>query len=795
VIEALRFGSPRFELLETLTTDEWRMALSFSDRSQLTLPLGLSCGEHLPDLVRSRIDGNLANMRERWRRIKNTYCEIAAAFDAAGLEFVVLKGFTNCPRFVREPWHRRQGDLDVLFEQERVEQAYAVAQGIGYAPITPGDQHPMNHLPTLVRKTGWEWSGDHFAADIPISLELHFQIWSSEMERFTPAGLEHFWARRERRVVDGLACTTLHPADTVANATLHLLGHLLRGRLQPSHVYELAWMLDRSADDAAFWNSWRELHDESLRRIESICFSIAQRWFDCRVSGVAQEEIQRLPGEVQRWLETYSLSPLVGKFHPNKDELWLHWSLLETARDKLAVARRRLIPERLPGPVDALYVPDDRRTWKVRLRSRMRYLAFASRRAVHHVRALPPTAWSGLKWFGGRLELGSDYWRFLLAEAFFDVGMFIFVFLYSLYLLQIGFDEKFVGLVTSTMTVGSIGGTILSALLMRRFGTQRTLLAAFALVAMISALRASATSASALLGLAFAGGLASSAWPVALAPVVANVTTDKNRPLGFSLVCSSGVGIGILAALIAGRLPGWMSHLSSGLSAVASYRASMLFGCGFVLLAMWPFSRVTMGPAPPPTRKFQRPSPIVIRFLTAMAAWSVGTAMFNPFHNVFFARMHMTVQQIGYTVSSAQFAQVVAMLLAPIVFRKFGLIRGVSGMQFATGLMLLALAASISPTWAAIAYAAFMMVQYMSEPGMFTLLMESVKESDRSTASALNFLVSFGGHAIAAALAGVFIARVGYPPVLIAAAIICAGAALLFRVLLAKSAPDSEGAR
>ena len=116
-------------------------------------------------------------------------------------------------------------------------------------------------------------------------------------------------------------------------------------------------------------------------------------------------------------------------------------------------------------------------------------------------------------------------------------------------------------------------------------------------------------------------------------------------------------------------------------------------------------------------------------------------------------------------------------------------------MQVATGLMLLALAASTRPAWAAIAYAGFMMVQYMSEPGIFTLLMESVKESDRSTASALNFLVSFGGHAIAAALAGVFIARVGYPPVLVAAAIICAGAALLFRVLLAKPAPDSEGAR
>ncbi len=74
----------------------------------------------------------------------------------------------------------------------------------------------------------------------------------------------------------------------------------------------------------------------------------------------------------------------------------------------------------------------------------------------------------------------------------------------------------------------------------------------------------------------------------------------------------------------------------------------------------------------------------------------------------------------------------------------------------------------------------------MSEPGMFTLLMEGVPEGERSSASALNFLVAFSGQAIAAATAGHLLTAFGYPPVMIGAAIICAGAALLFRVLLAK---------
>ena len=57
---ALRFSSPEFGPLEKLTEKEWKKALHFCDRTQLTLCLGLRCGEHLPEWVRTRIDGNLA---------------------------------------------------------------------------------------------------------------------------------------------------------------------------------------------------------------------------------------------------------------------------------------------------------------------------------------------------------------------------------------------------------------------------------------------------------------------------------------------------------------------------------------------------------------------------------------------------------------------------------------------------------------------------------------------------------------------------------------------------------------
>jgi len=342
------------------------------------------------------------------------------------------------------------------------------------------------------------------------------------------------------------------------------------------------------------------------------------------------------------------------------------------------------------------------------------------------------------------------------------------------------------------MTAGNIAGTILAVLAMQRFGMRRTLLCSFAVTATLSLLRAYITFPPALIGLAAIAGLASSAWAVAYSPAVTQLTTKRNRAVAFSFISSAGISIGILGGLAAGRLPGWISNAHVARSTLESYRFSLFSGAAFVLLALLPLSRVKFGAAVPEERKLHRPSPLLVRFLTAMAVWNVGTGALNPFFNVFFAqRIHLPVQQIGYVFAAAQVAQVIAILLSPLVFRKFGLTRGISGMQMATAVALFILAAVAGPVGAALGYCAYMMTQYMSEPGQFTLLMEAVRAAERNSASALNFLVTFAGQALAAAAAGWLLARFGYPPVMVAAGVICVLAALLFRVLLANPRPGA----
>lgn len=771
---------------------DWKKALDFCDRTQLTLALGLACRGHLPDWVRERIDRNLASNAQRWRNTKSAFQELATPFEAAGLESVVLKGFSHIPRFVADPHHRTQGDLDLLVAPEQVHKAFDIAVERGYRAINDLDTHPIDHLPMMVRKTGWLWRGDFYDPESPVSLELHFRLWNSSTEHFEPKGIEQFWERRQWRELDGLRFQAFHPADELAYATLHMLRHLLRGDLRPSHVYELAAHLDRSANDAAFWSAWSELHDPSLRQLEAICFALAGNWFDCDLSEAARQEMERLPPEVTRWMTMYSASPLATRFHPNKDEIWLHWSLLSSAADRVSMLRRRLLPEKWPNVTSFVHARDEQLTLAVRFTSRLRNAGFVASRLSHHARALPTAAWSGMRWFGLSTGLGEQYWRFFFAEAFFDFGMFVFVFLYNLYLLKLGFHEDFLGVIAGVMMAGNIAGSLLAVVAMQRFGIRRTLLVSFAITAGLAALRAYVTFPPALIAIAAIAGVVTAAWPVAYSPAITELTTDKNRAFGFSLISSAGISIGILGGLAAGRLPGWIARSHLVQPGIGSYRLSLFAGCAFVLFAIVPLSRVKFGAAVPGERELHRPSPLLLRFLIAMLVWNLGTGALNPFFNVFFAqRVGLPLEQIGYVFSAAQVAQVVAILLSPHVFRRFGLTRGISGMQLATACALLSLSLSGGPLWAAAGYAGYMMSQYMSEPGQFTLLMEAVRPNERNSASALNFLVTFAGQALAAAGAGWLLHHFGYPPVMVAAGVICIIAAILFRVLLANPKPDA----
>jgi predicted MFS family arabinose efflux permease len=187
-------------------------------------------------------------------------------------------------------------------------------------------------------------------------------------------------------------------------------------------------------------------------------------------------------------------------------------------------------------------------------------------------------------------------------------------------------------------------------------------------------------------------------------------------------------------------------------------------------------------------KKLYPRNPFLFRFLPAIAIWALVTGSFSPFFNAYFSQyLRMPVKQIGIVFSFSNITQVIAILATPVIFRRLGLVPGIMYMQIATAISLALLAAAPGARSAAVVYTGFMAFQWMSEPGMDTLLMNEMSPSERSGASALNLFVISLAQAVAAGAAGASFARFGYPAVLGATAGVALVAAVLFRVLLGKS--------
>jgi hypothetical protein len=154
-------------------------------------------------------------------------------------------------------------------------------------------------------------------------------------------------------------------------------------------VYEIASFLHGHADDAGFWAEWRGLHSPGLRRLQTVSFLLAEAWFGCRLAPAVREEVERLPRATRMWFEEFATSPAEQRFRPNKDELWLHLSLLDSRLDALRVARRRLIPSNLPPPSRATSTESRYAVYGAWLAGRLRY----------HTISLGTTLTSGVRWW------------------------------------------------------------------------------------------------------------------------------------------------------------------------------------------------------------------------------------------------------------------------------------------------------------------------------------------------------------------------------------------------------------
>jgi MFS family permease len=411
----------------------------------------------------------------------------------------------------------------------------------------------------------------------------------------------------------------------------------------------------------------------------------------------------------------------------------------------------------------------------------------------------PRNVLKAVRWLGSFLpeeKLSRGFWIFFTAAFFFDLGFGLYFFLFNLFLANSHFNEKFLGLATGALTLGNVAGTIPIGLAVRRYGLRPVLLFCFVAAPCIGIVRALVLWPPGQIGLSFLCGVALSCWPVCFAPTVARLTTEKNRVSAFSIVFATGIGTGTLAGLVGGYLPGMLVGAAGGEKHLAEgMRLVLLFACGFVMLGIWSILKLEVSSA----RETDKPRirifhPFLYRFLPAFALWSVVTGSFVPFAAVFLQQhLGIPMRHVGLIFAGSQLTQFAAVLLAPIVYRKWGTITGIMCTQIATGIAVFALSHARGTPMAIGFYLCYMGAQFMSGPGLYSLLMTRVPDAERSTASAVQNIAGALCQAASAAITGSCLVRFGYPAVLSGNAVVAIAASLMLFALLSTRGQENAG--
>jgi MFS family permease len=395
-------------------------------------------------------------------------------------------------------------------------------------------------------------------------------------------------------------------------------------------------------------------------------------------------------------------------------------------------------------------------------------------------------------WIGKR-NLSRGYWTFFSAAFFFDAGFAVYVFLFNLYLLDLGFNERAMGWIGGAFTLGAVVGTLPSGQIAHKFGVRPLMVALFISAPLLSAVRAEWMWEPAQIGLGFLAGLAMSGWGVCFLPIVARTTTQSNRTAGFSLIFSVSIGTSMVGGIVCGYLRQWLAHAGIALGPAEVKRLILLLSCAVVLVGLIPALRLHV-PEPPEDAEGAKKvgtlwrqwklSPFMARFLPPMALWAGVLAAFTPFAVVYLEHdLRVSMSSVGLIFTAVQLVQFFMGLATPYLFRKLGLMNGILVTQLAAAMTLGLLAAAHGQALAIALYMTFSAAQWASAPGLYNLLMDCLPDADRSTGAAMTMFTNALCGAGATALAGALFTRFGYPPVLLGLAVAATGVAMLFRFL------------
>ncbi|MEM7539418.1 MAG: MFS transporter [Chloroflexota bacterium] len=387
---------------------------------------------------------------------------------------------------------------------------------------------------------------------------------------------------------------------------------------------------------------------------------------------------------------------------------------------------------------------------------------------------------------------------------FAHIGMYIMIF--NLYLLRLGYDIAFIGLINGTAQLAMALFSIPAGLLGRRFTNRRMLLVgvgmafvgfgALPLAEVFSETDRPTSMMSAWLMIANAlGWLGAASFAVNMNPYLMSITDAGERQHVFSVRHAIMPLAGFGGTLFAGFLPGVFANtLNVSIDGPIPYRyvlflaASLLIPAWFVLKTTHPqieegqsSQNATKADTQTDTQSTKMPTGVMVFMATVVLLQIAGYNSAQTFFNVYLDDgLRLPTATIGMLVSTAQLLGVPMALLAPFLVTRWGsrnaITLGILGMAIA----LIPLA--WIPHWraAGVGYMGVIALFAFTSPIFAIYQQESVPIAWRSTLSGAILMTTGLGRAGIALSGGYLISNFGYSTFFTLGAILATVGGLLF---------------
>ncbi|HVN79278.1 MAG TPA: MFS transporter [Terriglobia bacterium] len=398
-----------------------------------------------------------------------------------------------------------------------------------------------------------------------------------------------------------------------------------------------------------------------------------------------------------------------------------------------------------------------------------------------------------------------NYWVYWTAGVFWSLGLVAYFLVYNLYLLDLRFDEGFIGNVSAAFTLGSLTSTLPAAWLLNRFGMKRIIWASAFSTGILLIGRVTILSPTILQILAYANGATIGTWIVTCPPFISRSTQVQHRSWAFSLWHGTSIGMGVLGGFLVSAYSKQVEGIASSTAGFPLVEKKVILLCCAVvsLAACLIIPRVreedleTHQPSPLHPLKLNWQTTLksrgfVIRLILPLILWSLYVGSFPPFFNVFFYRhFHQSLTGIGLVFSASQLCQVLAIFLMPLLSSWLGQTKSIPLLQFMSAAVLSTMILAASAIWGAVLYVTYLSLQVMVEPALEAFIMGSVLAEERSLVSSVRYFILFLVQAAAVWMTGHAIRWVGYQSLLIWVSLVGMAAAVSF-ILLFGGAPTSS---